>query len=202
MLNQVEQQIAKAKQAAGNAIAPPDTFGEIEYGTEGYKKFVQHGEQFTQNITPQEWEEVYMYTTMKFDQINGELAKGQTSKDTDLLDSALSKTPIFTEPVRVFRGVKKLDRYVEGETVNFPNYISTSMSTKIAHDFAGDDGAVITFTTSTGAALNETTSEHGLGEKEILLPRNQKFKVVKIVDANYEHGYTTTTKKTIYLELE
>lgn len=123
------------------------------------------------------------------------------------LDLALEMAPRRAEdqPLVVYRGLyvdEEADPYQwakatfpEDANVIFPSYSSTSLDPTIAAGFTGGHGVVIETVTRQAAFLDEISAFGGsaddpdeLGEKEILLRRNSRFKVV-----NVEYGKVPLT---------
>jgi hypothetical protein len=110
------------------------------------------------------------------------------------LDSALQKSS-YTHDLTLYHGVPKdrqnsmsylrvLQDSLKNSTLIRKSFFSTSVDPKIASDTTGGaDGSIVfeIFTTD-GLALGAETSESGIREKEILLPRNKKFKIVDIIN--------------------
>lgn len=127
------------------------------------------------------------------------------------LDLALEMAPQrpADQPLVVYRGLyvedEDIDPYSwaeqtfpEGGNVVFPSYSSTSIDPTVAAGFTGGHGVVIETVTRQAAFLDEISTFGGsaddpddLGEKEVLLRRNSRFKVVGVdrgtIPLTWEH---------------
>ena len=108
------------------------------------------------------------------------------------VDSLMSKS-VLTKPTVLYRGVKTgaLFRNSVGKVIEFPSYVSTSLSEKYAKRFAtGKNAATLTILAPAGANGIDMGAS-GLNllamEAEVLLPRNSKF-VVKSYDPTTKYG--------------
>lgn len=129
------------------------------------------------------------------------------------IDSFIAKGGKFKKPVQVFRGEsvpagKTLEQHLNetypvGKSVNVKRFLSTSLDPKIASDITGsNESYVVVITTREGAMLDESTSEHGLREKEVLLPRNRDYRVERVSRDVFQWGSTKKTHTTVYLTLQ
>jgi len=131
------------------------------------------------------------------------------------MDSLISKAGTMKKPVEVFRGEKPpkgvstvehlAKNFPIGGKVNIKRYLSTTMDPKIASEITGDnndESYVLVIRTKEGAALGEYTSEHGLREKEVLLPRDRTYKVDRIGRDIIQWGSTRKNHTTVYLTME
>lgn len=110
------------------------------------------------------------------------------------LDSALHKSS-HTHNLPLYHGIPKnrqnsmsylrgLQHSLKKSLLIRKSFFSTSVDPKIASDITGGvEGSIVfeIFTTD-GIALGAETSEFGIREKEILLPRNKTFQIVDIVE--------------------
>jgi hypothetical protein len=129
------------------------------------------------------------------------------------LDSFVAKAGTLPKPVQVFRGESlpagtDLDatlaqRYPVGKTVNMKRFLSTSLDPKVASEITGDkkESYVLVIKTKTGAMLGGDISEQGLREKEVILPRDRKYRVEKITTDTIQWGTTKKTHKTVHLTM-
>lgn len=100
------------------------------------------------------------------------------------LDSATSKV-VNTDTRILYRGAVTDTLPEVGDDVVFTSYISTTINSQVAVDIIGskNNGVIYEFLTAEGIELNDSTSEQGLREKEVLLGRNKTFTV-----ANVQHN--------------
>lgn len=123
------------------------------------------------------------------------------------LDSALAKAPkvperlvyrsVFVPPTKRLEGKTRAESrkawveetFKEGEIISFPEYLSTSADSDLVvrnNERKTKKGihAVLEIVTTSGAVLHQEKQGTGWSiqddEKEILLPRDKKFKVVKV----------------------
>ena len=131
------------------------------------------------------------------------------------IDSLISKAGKLPKPVAVYRGEKVpagvsitehlSKKFPIGEKINIKRFLSTSLDPKIASEITGEDTSssyVLVIKTKEGAMLGEYTSEHGLREKEVLLPRDKSYKVERIASDVIQWGNTRRTHATVYLTME
>lgn len=130
------------------------------------------------------------------------------------LDSLIAKAEKFDKPINVFRGEKTpkgvplaqhlASKFQVGKSVEIKQFLSTSMDPKVASEIISDDpnSYVLVIRTKEGAALGEYLSEQGLREKEIVLPRDRKYKVDRIGSDTIQWGSTRKKHTTVYLTME
>lgn len=132
---------------------------------------------------------------------------------TTQIDAFINKSGKFPKPVKVFRGEKApigvpltehlAKTYPVGQEVEIKRYLSTSMDPKIASEITGDsaNNYILVITTKEGVMLGENISEQGLREKEVLLPRDKKYKVSHISNDTIQWGSTKKKHVTVHLTL-
>jgi hypothetical protein len=178
------------------------------------------------NLTEDEEDEILRYQQTGYLVVNPYL-RGQeveegydriAQKYIEHLDSALSKAPqspvdrilyrsIYLPTAQRVEGTTKKqqlndyldDNFVPGETVEFPEYLSTSVDSDLvvrSDQKKRKKGfhAVLEIVSKSGAVLHKEGRRGSYGvqddEKEILLPRGMKFKVVKVYrDVTFESTY-------------
>lgn len=128
--------------------------------------------------------------------------ENMVKQNIDLIDSALNKAPRTPEPRILYRSItipragdqaQALDvakaKFAPGQTVTFPSYLSTSVDSDLMvynahrHNTKPEDVIVFEMLSSRGVSMQGK----GLGsiqnhEREVLMPRDSKMKVVKILD--------------------
>lgn len=123
----------------------------------------------------------------------------------DSMDSALRKAGLAEKHRTLYRGLSipeaianpadwLQEHFPVGGVMSQKSYMSTSLSAQKAGGFAGlyvEDSRriIIEILSRKGAVLDQHTSIYGQAEREVLLPREAKFKVVAIhkdADLNYE----------------
>lgn len=119
----------------------------------------------------------------------------------DQLDSAVAQAKKPSEPRLLYRGMRiplnirvtdvegwLRHAFPEGGVISQPNFMSTSLNAYTAAEifsptFSNDGvqrGVIFEIVSKQGAALGEGLAVSGLREKEVLMPRNAKFKVVEV----------------------
>lgn len=138
-----------------------------------------------QKLTSNEKSALSSYSGDDFLRINKELRSGNDSDpQVKRIDSAIEKSPL--EKTTLYRGMTKEaarnlfpDGHIKsGMTISDPAFSSTSKSSSVA-GMIGMGGVVLKIETGANATgidmAKHSRNEH---EKEILLPRNAKMKVV------------------------
>ncbi len=97
-----------------------------------------------------------------------------------LIDSALAKSNTLKQDLCLFRGMNNIpESWGElslGQTVEFKNFVSTSLNPIVALDFANDESPVLfEIKSSSGAPIR-----YHFGEFEYLIPRDEKYRVLDI----------------------
>lgn len=147
-------------------------------------------------LSPEEIEAVRWYTKGGYQELrtykefNEIDIKGRTSEDLAAfeghIDNALAKYE-RDEPIIVYRGhgLKVAERHMdshtyfkEGDEFQHSSYVSTTLDENVASKFAVSQ--IIFEIKSKKAVPVVGLSQHGLGERELLIPASQKFKVVKV----------------------
>lgn len=130
------------------------------------------------------------------------------------LDNLVAKAGMLPKPVQVFRGEKPpkgmsaaehlKSAYPVGGTITVSRFLSTSMDAKVASEItsSSDNSYVLAIRTREGAMLSGNISEHGLREKEVLLPRNRSYRVESISEAVIHWGGTKKVHTVVNLILE
>ena len=131
------------------------------------------------------------------------------------MDNLMAKVGKFDKPVTVFRGEKPpkgvsvaehlSKTYPLGGNVSIKRFLSTSMDAKVASEIVGentDNSYVIVIKAKEGVMLGEEMSEHGLREKEVILPRDKKYRVENISSSVIKWGSTKRNHTTVHLTME
>jgi len=147
-------------------------------------------------LTPSERASVDFYASPEAEAFNDALRRGKpTSQQLERarsLDSALSKVA-SPRDLTVYRGIRlttsELSRFKVGFRFRDQGFVSTSLDSDVAYDFASRDvgpgtgrGRPLVFTLrlpkgSPGGYIDATSFSSD--EKEFLLPRGRKFRVVR-----------------------
>lgn len=143
-------------------------------------------------MTQQEQDALDDLTGNGFAKINSELREGKADDPRiEHLDSAFSKASPLPEPIVVHRGFQgrgadKLRKVKVGETFTDEGYSSTSLKERIARSFrkrfSSDPGQYASIIVPKGTRVLAGVEL----EKEVLLPRGSRFKVVSKSDAGIE----------------
>ena len=109
----------------------------------------------------------------------------ETKDKIKKLDDIISEAPKFSKPIEVFRGVSafSLPSDIEvGGVIDMKSFPSTTSSLAVARGFAKDTkyskNKILKIKTSEGLMVEGIS--HYEEEKEILLPRNRKYKITEI----------------------
>lgn len=188
----------------------------------------REGLAWRKNLTEEEGEQVERYRQTGYLTVNSFLrGKGEEGMDDvarhyiEHLDSALAKAPKAPVERILYRSIyvpddlkvedapkaKQLRSYldatfVEGETVEFPEYLSTTVDSDLvvrSDQKKRKKGfhAVLEIISKSGAVLHQEPRKGSYGvqddEKEILLPRGMKFRVEKVYrsvtfESTYRNG--------------
>ncbi|KAK6469012.1 NAD(P)(+)--arginine ADP-ribosyltransferase 1-like [Huso huso] len=133
---------------------------------------------------------IYAYTMDVYNTFNEEVRKGGKHYEafpfkslhfylTDALKTLRSKKGKCYD---VFRGVQGQFTALEGTTVRFGQFASTSLDKNVAKQFG--NGTLFIIHTCLGVPIEEYSDNQS--EKEVLIPPFEKFKVLK-VDGNQIH---------------
>lgn len=120
--------------------------------------------------------------------VEASLAK-ELNKQVKTIDAAILKSTLVQDTI-VYRGIqspalaRNIDRLI-GKTMNPPNYLSTSTSSRVARDFAGfgSNGVVLAIKAKTGmraAHLDQFQVAGNAGENELLFPRDSKIRLTGV----------------------
>lgn len=127
------------------------------------------------------------------------------------IDNFIARSGRFSKPVTVYRGEKPpkgvsvadhlAKTYPIGGEIEIKRYLSTTMDPKIASEITNStsENYILVIDTKEGAMLGENISEQGLREKEVLLPRNKKYKVSHISNDTIQWGPNKKTHVTVHL---
>jgi hypothetical protein len=155
-------------------------------------------------LTPEEVKATRWYTKggyqeiYSFQQFNEIAVEGRTKEQLNSyiqnINTALAKYK-REEPIIVYRGVGMVGNntrlstdeasvfFKTGDEYSYESYSSTSMDSSIAGKFSSSN---IVLALKTKKAVPVTSlSQHGLGEKELIIPPKQKFKVTNVVPNKY-----------------
>lgn len=191
---------ASARQGATFAApAQPKRFmGKVDAGLWGNDNFARWGK----GLTNREEQALGMYAGGYYREINATLRgeeidirdRAKAEEKIPLIDAALKKATV-PESVVVWRGAKgeALPEGLVGKTIRVPGYTSTSLTKDTARYFAAGHGpnvhygegppvlAEITIPRGMHAAFVQARMENIdqiVGEMEMLIPRNTRFKVL------------------------
>ena len=170
---------------------------------------IKGGSVFNPKVTAAEGESVAYYKEFGFLDINATLegeiddaVEGAAARAARLkkhikhLDDAIARQ-LTTEDVTVYRGVKidysvtKLDKLKPGTELEIPKFVSTSMDKSVAEGFIqGRAGYVLELEVPSGTpALGTDTLSQKFkftgNEKELLLPRNSRIRIVRVTKDAY-----------------
>ena len=98
--------------------------------------------------------------------------------------------------------VKDLQFAVKNKLLIRTSFFSTSVDPKVASDVTGgvNNSVVFEIFSSDGIALGEETSECGIKEKEVLLPRGKSFEVLDVIEnVSFLWGFTKRIHTVIQL---
>jgi hypothetical protein len=115
-----------------------------------------------------------------------ESERKDTAKDVENLDAMIESAPPLKRPIKTIRGVKDVDGMFgdEGSTVGNTfqdnGFVSTSTSERAAWKFHGHSGAQIHIHIPAGNKAMKILlqADDDDSEKEIMLPRGSRFKVL------------------------
>lgn len=166
----------------------------LQYGTPVYNKFIQDAEKVSQSLTANEVKALFEYTGWFYAGYQEFLNRPANSPvklsdasfvvGVESLDSATAKT-VNTVNRTLYRGAMSTVDHNVGDTVTFTSFISTTVNPQVAVDIISskENGVIYEFHTHEGIELNDSTSEQGLREKEVLLGRGKTFTVTSV-----QHG--------------
>lgn len=147
-------------------------------------------------LTAKEVNTVQGYTENDYEDINNELRKNfgavelcskEVQEQCKEIDSLLSKLPKFEGTVVRQEPYDRDGYYMEGRTYINRAYTSTTAWT--------DSGGVVKLEIKQSSGCNISKLSSLPGENEVLLPRNFKYKVVKVEkDGNYTKVYAEEVK--------
>jgi len=200
------------------------THRALEYNSANYRLFINRAEELDSKIVGDEAKAVMEYTGWAYQDyyayLEGTSGELNPQKERALImgalsiDSAIKKAGKLDKPIAVFRGEKApagvsvtdhlAATFPVGEDVKIKRYLSTSMDAKVASEITGDNASssyLVVIKTAEGAMLSENTSEHGLREKEVLLPRNRTYHVDSISSDAVSWGTTKKQHVTVHLTM-
>jgi hypothetical protein len=164
-------------------------FSESDHPRDNEGKFSESGGGGSK-LTPTEKTHLSSYSGDDFLRVNKELRSGNSSDPSVRhIESAISKSAL-SKGTTVYRGMtREAARQLfpggeikKGETISDPAFLSTSKSQSEAH-LRGLGGVVLKIEAGENAkGLDMTEHSRNPGEKEILLPRNAKLKVVGLTE--------------------
>ena len=164
----------------------------------GHDAMVERAESETSGIEDLD-ESLYQYQSNGYKQINsaaqsmdkGEPVDRALKRDVQNLDEAIASVSMRDlsfaadydgEPIDVFRGVTNIEKINVGDTLNSAGFTSTSLDPLRAMEFSHSAGAVLGMPKKPYPVLRISGAKNGLpikgGEKEVLLARGIKMKVV------------------------
>lgn len=135
-----------------------------------------------------------MLTHHVYDEDGAEVEHRQESlaRSVLTLDEALEACPRAKDPHVLYRGMTVKDgtdphqwaqeTFTEGRNVVLPGFASTSADPMIAMGFTRTHGVILEISTRQSAYMDEFSDYGGdiFGEKEVLLERNSRFKVIGV----------------------
>lgn len=145
--------------------------------------------------------------------LRGKLPEGWSSPEakktlqniTKNADAALAKASL-KEPVTVYRGIKDIralglnESNLVGTVMHDKSFMSTSLTPKVAENFAGKTGAILKINAprgAKGASIAGIGAKHNAKEKEVLFARNGKLTITGqsrdkkgrlVIEATISHG--------------
>jgi hypothetical protein len=123
---------------------------------------------------------IWRYTGGDYKYLNKALYEGKLegaeAAHLRILDSALAKIP--SQKLTVYRGASKKAKVKVGEVMFFKGYTSTSLDQNIAESFVKRNGYLMIINVNSGKDIMEYSNL--ADEKEMLLPRNLKFRIDQI----------------------
>lgn len=162
-------------------------------GDEVHKSLVASRPKFGAQVA----QRIRHYTGDGFSEMNRRLRSGkldQADKNAvSALDKAVGKS-VAAHDMVLLHGRRSLGDVKEGDQIHEPGFLSTTTSGHVAQTFAGTDkgNAILRVRLKTGEAALST---HGLSdnptEKEVVLPRGQRYKVLKVQEAPGQYGTKT-----------
>lgn len=161
---------------------------KLTYGSDSYTVFMEDAKNTENVLNVHELEALYLYTECDYKAVRSALT-GRNDRtpitNIDALDSAIARA-VKRERV-LYRGVRVdttvEDMFTVGEEFTDVSFMSCSASLTVAEKFASmwEESVILRMVTTDGLPLGESTSTKGSSEKEVILPRNTKFVVTKIV---------------------
>lgn len=169
------------------------------------KSVRDHTDKAAKNWTSSEKGALSDYTTDISIDLNADLRAGKEITDRDMkdivkgVDSIFAKTPTLSEPVSTFRGVRfdspeEVKSFLEGmnklrdsgELQEHKAYTSTSLDPGVAKSFLRDKpGIIIHCDAHHGIGVEgQVSGGDAANEKEFLMPRGGKFKVLSVHPAD------------------
>lgn len=179
-----QEHIKAAREMAGVKKESP----KLEHDPHGWEQ--HHYGEWQKNLTHNERAAIQDYTGEGYKQINANLRKDPnfSNQTTQHLDAALAKTSApeaFTAYRTVGAGV--LSQLHENTTFTDHGYVSTALKSDTFKPQSGKTEATMMIHIqkgAKGAAIDQLSSNRS--EKEFLLPRGSRFKVIRVVKS--EHG--------------
>lgn len=135
-----------------------------------------------------------IYSFQQFNEISVEgRTKEQLTSYIQNINTALAKYK-REEQIIVYRGVGMVDNtrlstdeastlFKTGDEYSYESYSSTSLDSSIANKFSSSN-LVLALKTNKAVPV-VALSQHGLGERELIIPPKQKFKVTKVIPNKY-----------------
>lgn len=207
LFNRIDREVIQASKT----IVLEDA--DRKYGRLGVYRDIQ--EKFFETLTSDEQYALHQYgdergslkityALTKFERPLEEFYDDYTKKQIALLDDIFARQ-VPGEPKVTYRGMTQLpyaDKIQQGGVITFKNFVSTSLSPRVALTFAENDTPVmLEIETASGVPAVRM-----LGEYEYLLPRDSKYKVLEVtenVTCVVPHGNSNvTTAGVTYLRLK
>jgi phage portal protein BeeE len=168
-------------------------------------EFNNTGNDIHSKLNEDELNAVQNYQTISYDEMNRNLRKGKELSEDDQydlphIDSAISKATGFTEDVNVYRGMNvSPSKLTEGTTFEDKGFISTSTDRKIANLYA--DKCMVQIVIPKGSKClplsSKISDSDSKREKEVMLPRGSKFRVVSAGEKITINSSKTTLIKVV-----
>lgn len=151
--------------------------------------FGSHSKSIQDKINSKEKEAILHYSGSGYSSINSGLRKGSVTGSTAThvanLDSAMAKSPLPQDTL-LYRGAgggKSIETWSKLQPGDhFQDSGFTSTSVRASSSFASDYGVKLTISAPKGypGLAMDSKLSHYASEKEVLLPRNTRFKVTKV----------------------
>jgi hypothetical protein len=145
-----------------------------------------------------------------YEEYDNEWGSQATDKEYKALDSALAKSTVHQDTT-VYRAISDPDALGDlnslvGKTITDKGYASTSLSKKAAEDYG--DGIICKINVPKGShaayisGVKDKEGQDFTGNRELLLPRDAKYKITKVTPKEVEYKTQWGTFKQTQWEVE